>query len=405
MTLRRWVGLAALGLSACADAIVPRSVAQVGQPDAAAAKPASAPATLTGTTASAVGVMAGPDIDSLIISEESAARAFGSFKASCPSARRRVDLSGLTRVEDWARVCDAAAAVAPENARSFFLDAFETVQVGTGAAFATGYYEPELAGSRTQSAAYPVPIYKRPPELIEIDLGAFNDGLKGRRLSGRLSGGTIVPFADRSQIEDGALAGRGLELAWAADPVEYFFLQVQGSGRLKLPDGSVMRLTYAGQNGRTYRSIGAYMRERNMLQPGQYTMQGMKAYFAANPAQAQQIMRENKSFVFFSELTGEGPIGALGVVVKANASVATDPMFTPLGAPVFLAMDRAEANGLWVAQDVGGAIKGANRFDTFWGAGDDAARIAGGMSARGTALLLLPKGTLARLNAGGGQTP
>lgn len=405
MTSRLWVGLATLGLSACADAIVPRSVAQVSTPEPVAIKPASAPAAFTGTTATAVGVTPGPDISSLSISDDAAIRAFASFRASCPAARRRNDLSGLTRPGDWARVCDAANATAPDGARSFFVDQFETVQVGTGAAFATGYYEPELAGSRTKSAAFPVPIYKRPPELVEIDLGAFNDGLKGRRLSGRLSGGTIVPFPDRSEIEDGALSGRGLELAWAADPVEYFFLQVQGSGRLKLPDGSVMRLTYAGQNGHTYRSIGAYMRERNMLAPGQYTMQGMKAYFAENPEQARQIMRENKSFVFFSELTDEGPLGALGVVVKANASVATDPMFTPLGAPVFLSMDQAEANGLWVAQDVGGAIKGANRFDTFWGAGEEAARIAGGMSARGTALLLLPKGTVARLNAGGGQTP
>ena len=166
-----------------------------------------------------------------------------------------------------------------------------------------------------------------------------------------------------------------------------------------------MRLTYAGQNGRTYNSIGAYMRERHMLQPGQYTMQGMKAYFSANPDAARQIMRENKSFVFFAELKGEGPLGSLGVVVTRQASVATDPMFTPLGAPVFLSMDRADASGLWVAQDVGGAIKGANRFDTFWGAGDEAARIAGGMSARGTAFVLVPKGTLARLTASGGTTP
>ncbi len=405
MILRLWVGLAALALSACAGAIFPRSSAQIGPPRAVAIKPASAPTATTGATAAAAGVTSGPEIVSLAISDEAAARAFASFKASCPAIRRRNDLSGLTRPEDWARVCDAANANGTESAKSFFVEQFETVQVGSGAAFATGYYEPELAGSRTNSPAYPVPIYKRPPELVEIDLGAFNDGLKGRRLSGRLSGGTIVPFADRGQIEDGVLAGRGLEVAWAADPVEYFFLQVQGSGRLKMPDGSVMRLTYAGQNGRTYRSIGAYMRERNMLQPGQYSMQGMKAYFAANPEQARQIMRENKSFVFFAELSGDGPIGAMGVVVAAKASVATDPMFTPLGAPVFLSMDNAEASGLWVAQDVGGAIKGANRFDTFWGAGDEAARIAGGMSARGTAILFLPKGTLARLNAGGGQTP
>ena len=405
MISRYWVVVAAFGLSACADVIVPRSAAQVSSPETVAIKPVSAQAATTGVTAAASGVLAGPDISTLAITEDVAARALVSFKLSCPAVRRRNDLSGLTRNEDWTRVCDAANGIGPENAKSFFVEQFETVQVGNGAAFATGYYEPELAGSRTKSAAYPVPIYKRPPELVEIDLGTFNDGLKGRRLSGRLAGGTIVPFADRGEIEDGALAGRGLELAWAADPVEYFFLQVQGSGRLKLPDGSVMRLMYAGQNGRTYRSIGAYMREQNMLQPGQYTMQGMKAYFAANPERAQQIMRENKSFVFFAERIGDGPLGALGVVVKARASVATDPMFTPLGAPVFLAMDRAEASGLWVAQDIGGAIKGANRFDTFWGAGDEAARIAGGMSARGTAFLLLPKGTLARLTASGGTTP
>jgi membrane-bound lytic murein transglycosylase A len=412
MKHRLWAGLAALALSACAsNAIVPRGVSPVPGGPVAIKPLASTPIapiaapTATGATARALGITAGPDLSTLPITEAGAQRALSSFIASCPAARRRTDLSGLTRNEDWARTCDAARGWDLSNARAYFLGNFEAVQIGTGAAFATGYYEPEMMGSRTQSAAYPVPIYKRPPELVDIDLGTFNDGLKGRRLSGRIANGTMVPFADRGEIEDGALAGRGLELAWAADPVEYFFLQVQGSGRLKLPDGSIMRLTYAGQNGRTYNSIGAYMRERKMLQPGQYTMQGMKAFFREYPAQAWQIMRENKSFVFFAELQGEGPLGSLGVVVKRQASVATDPMFTPLGAPVFLSMDRADASGIWIAQDVGGAIKGANRFDTFWGAGDDAAVIAGGMSARGTAFLLLPKGTLARLKADGGQTP
>lgn len=408
-----WVGLTGLIVAACANgAIVPRSAGPAARIETPAPKPVAtaqilpkAVTTATGTTARAVGVIAGPDIATLPLSEEAARRALMAFIASCPAVTKRTDLSGLTRNEDWQRICDVAPKWDQANATAFFRDRFETVQVGTGAAFATGYYEPELAGSRTQSAAYPVPIYRRPPELVEIDLGKFNDGLKGRKLSGRIANGTMVPFADRGQIEDGALARRGLELAWAADPVEYFFLQVQGSGRLRLPDGSIMRLTYAGQNGRTYNSIGAYMRERQMLQPGQYTMQGMKAFFRANPEAARLIMRENKSFVFFAELQGEGPLGSLGVVVTRQASVATDPMFTPLGAPVFLSMDRADASGLWVAQDVGGAIKGANRFDTFWGAGDEAARIAGGMSARGTAFLLLPKGTLARLTASGGTTP
>ncbi len=409
-----WVALAGLSVSACASgAIVPRSAGQQSRIETPAVRPVvTIPMTpvvtkpVTGTTAVAAGLFAGPDIATLAFTEDGARRVLASFIASCPAATKRNDLSGLTRGEDWARVCEAASKWDLANAKSFFIDRFETVQVGTGAAFATGYYEPEIEGSRTQSAAYPVPIYRRPPELVEIDLGGFNDGLKGKKLSGRIANGTMVPFADRAQIEDGALAGRGLELAWAADPVEFFMFQVQGSGRLRLPDGSIMRLTYAGQNGRTYNSVGAYMRERAMLQPGQYTMQGVVAYMKANPEKGRAIMRENKSFVFFAELNGEGPLGSLGVVVKRQASVAVDPMFTPLGAPVFLSMDRADASGLWVAQDIGGAIKGANRFDTFWGAGEEAARVAGGMTARGTAFVLLPKGTLARLGvAGGGPTP
>ena len=406
--------VASLALSACAGGIVPRTALQsmpirVEAP-AIRAVPSTpivpkTTASPTGSSARSVGFVAGPDISTLPFDEISARRAMASFLASCPAATRRNDLSGLSRNEDWGRVCEAASKWDPANARSFFVERFETVQVGTGAAFATGYYEPEIAGSRTQSAAFPVPIYRKPPELVEVDLGAFNDGLKGKKLSGRIAGGTMVPFSDRGQIEDGALAGRGLEIAWAADPVEFFMFQVQGSGRLRLPDGTIMRLTYAGQNGRTYNSVGAYMRERAMLQPGQYTMQGVVAYMKANPEQGRTIMRENKSFVFFSELKGEGPLGSLNVVVKRQASVATDPMFVPLGAPVFLSMDRVDATGLWVAQDIGGAIKGANRFDTFWGAGEEAARIAGGMTARGTAFVLLPKGSLARLNADGGKTP
>jgi membrane-bound lytic murein transglycosylase A len=417
MTSRVFVLAAALTLSACAGSIVPRGAgaplpsaeaqipkAIVGTPSTPiAARPATA---ATGVNARAVGLAPGPSVGSLSFDDVAARRALASFMASCPAVSKRNDLSGLTRNEDWVRTCSTARTTDPARARDFFAEQFETVQVGTGAAFATGYYEPEIAGSRTPSSAYPVPIYRRPPELVEIDLTPFNDGLKGKKLSGRIANGTIVPFADRGQIEDGALAGRGLEIAWAADPVEFFMFQVQGSGRLRLPDGSIMRLTYAGQNGRTYNSVGAYMRERKMLPSGQYTMQGVVAFMKANPEQGRAIMRENKSFVFFSELNGEGPLGSLNVVVKRQASVATDPMYVPLGAPVFLSMDRSDASGLWVAQDIGGAIKGANRFDTFWGAGEEAARIAGGMTARGIAFVLVPRGTLARLGVtGGGPTP
>ena len=207
-----------------------------------------------------------------------------------------------------------------------------------------------------------------------------------------------MPYFARADIVDsGALTSRGLELAWAADPVEFFFLQVLGSGRLRLPDGSVMRIGYDGQNGRDYTGIGKLMKDRGLIQAG--SMQDIMAYLRANPDEGRAIMNENKSFVFFKELTGAGPLGALGLPVSPEATVAADPRFVPLGAPVLLVVDRAEANGIWIAQDTGGAIKGANRFDTFWGAGERARTIAGGMSARGTAYVLVPIGTVARVQA------
>jgi membrane-bound lytic murein transglycosylase A len=338
-----------------------------------------------------------------------ASRALTAFRLSCPALLRRSDISGLTVNADWEASCASAATWDAAQAVGFFTANFEAVQVGPGASFATGYYEPEIAGSRTQAPGYPYPIYSRPADVVEVDLGRFSDKLAGKKITGRVEGTALIPYYTRGEIEDGALAGKGLELAWAADPVEFFFLQVQGSGRLKLPDGGVMQIGYGGQNGRDYTGIGALMRDRGLVVPGQLSMQGIMAYLRAHPDEGRAIMRENKSWVFFREIIGDGPIGALGVAVTRQASVAADPAFVPLGAPVFLSMDRADASGLWIAQDTGGAIKGANRFDTFWGAGDEARLIAGGMSARGTAFVLLPKGVLARLKtgsaAGGGTTP
>jgi membrane-bound lytic murein transglycosylase A len=166
-----------------------------------------------------------------------------------------------------------------------------------------------------------------------------------------------------------------------------------------MPDGSVMRIGYAGQNGREYVGIGRLMKDRGLLAPGQTSMQGIVAWLREHPEEGRAIMRENKSYIFFQELTGPGPLGALGLPVTARGTVAADPHFVPLGAPVLLELDRPEASGVWVAQDTGGAIKGANRFDTFWGAGAEAARIAGGMQGKGRAFLLLPKGTVARIHA------
>jgi membrane-bound lytic murein transglycosylase A len=304
---------------------------------------------------------------------------------------RRQDQSGLTGPTDWQALCAEAASLPVANAVSFFRDRFEWVRVGTGEAFATGYYEPEIHGSRTQATDYAVPIYAKPDDLVRCTKA---DGTTGR---GRVDEtGACVLYFTRAEIEDGALAGRGLELGWAADPIELFFLQIQGSGRIKLPDGQVMRIGYADQNGRDYVAIGRLLRDRGILPPGGANMDAIVAWMRAQPDGGKSLMRENLSYIFFKELTGPGPLGALNVAVAARSSVAADPRFVPLGAPIFLSLDRAEASGLWVAQDTGGAIKGANRFDTFWGAGEEARRTAGGMSAKGQALILLPKGTVAR---------
>ena len=346
------------------------------------------------TSALAAGVVAGPPIDTLGLTAAQARAGRAAFLASCPALLRRTDASGLTRSADWQGACDAARGGG--DATQFFAQWFEAAQIGDGRAFATGYYEPEIAGSRERRPGYEVPIYARPADLVDVDLGQFSASLKGRSVRGRLEGKNLVPYYDRAAIVGGAIDGRARVLAWGADPAAVFFLQVQGSGRVRLPDGGTLRLGYDSGNGRDYTGIGVLLKTRGLIGPNQQSMQGIVAWLHANPEQGRAIMDENRSFVFFRELDGP-PVGALGVAVSGGVSVAADPRFVPLGAPVFLSVDRADAAGLWVAQDTGGAIKGSNRVDTFWGAGQAAELTAGGMAARGTAFVLLPVGTLARL--------
>jgi membrane-bound lytic murein transglycosylase A len=365
------------------------------QPPADPAQPPAPPPPATAVEAGVRLVAQPPAFD-----PEAARRAWEAFRISCPALVARQDASGLTRREDWRPLCEQSAALATPTAMAdFFRTRFELVEVGDGAAFATGYYEPEIRGSRVRMPGYEVPIYAKPPELLDANP---QTGARGR---GRIDEtGQYVLYYDRTEIEEGALAGRGLEIAWAADPADLFFLQIQGSGRLRLPDGNVMRIGYAGQNGREYVAIGRLLRERGLVQPP-VTMQRIREWISANPEAGRALMRENKSYVFFRELTGPGPLGALERPVTPRVSVAADPRFVPLGAPVLLMeMSDSRANGLWVAQDTGGAIRGANRFDTFWGAGEEAASIAGGMQARGRAWLLLPRGTVARVTAGAAPT-
>ena len=369
-------------LSACATR--PIEAPATTQPPAAAPIPAPVvPPPPANAIAAGVSLSAAPSF----ITQLDASRALQAFRTSCPVLLKRQDQSGLTGAQDWAAVCAEAATVTPANAATFFRDRFDWVSVGQGKAFATGYYEPEITGSRTPQPGY-IPIYRAPPDLTRCTRA---DGQTGR---GRIDEtGTCTLYYTRAEIEDGILAGKGLEIAWAADPVDLFFLEIQGSGRVRFPDGSVMRLGYADQNGREYVAIGRLLRERGILPPGGANMQAIKDWMRANPDQGKALMRENLSYIFFRELTGPGPLGALNVPVSPRATVAADPKFVPLGAPVFLALDRPEAYGFWIAQDTGGAIKGANRFDTFWGAGVEATQVAGGLSANGVALILVPKGT------------
>ena len=318
-----------------------------------------------------------------------ASRALSAFRLSCPALVKRQDPSGLTSPSDWQSQCIEAATVS--DASAFFRDRFDWVRVGSGEAFATGYYEPEIRGSRTEQTGIEVPIYSKPADLVRC---TRPDGETGR---GRVDEtNTCVLYYTRAEIEDGALENRNLEIGWAADPIDLFVLQIQGSGRILLPDGQVMRIGYLDQNGREYVAIGRVLRERGLLPPGGANMDAIVAWMRSQPDGGKSLMRENLSYIFFKELTGPGPLGALALPVTGRASVAADPKFVPLGAPVFLTLDRPEASGLWVAQDTGGAIKGANRFDTFWGAGDAAKLTAGGMSAKGQALILLPKGVAGR---------
>lgn len=397
--MRRWTAIAAaLALSSCA--VVPQ------------AKPPSGlevPPEPVLESAVAAGISPGPAVASLALAPADANAALTAFIASCNWLTTKDDRSGLTVPADWQASCSAARSWPATRAAEFFARNFETARVGDGTAFATGYFEPEIAGSRTKLPGYDIPVYRVPDDLVRCWPDQTSDRVRIGEAprNRRTPDGGCVPYYTRAEIEDGAMAGKGLEIAWARDGIEMFFLQIQGSGLLRLPDGSVMRIGYAGQNGHAYTGIGGVMRERGLLGdgPGQYpgSMQGIVRYLRDYPEDGRALMRMNESWIFFRELTTDGPLGSLGIPVRRGDSVAVDPRFVPYGAPVWLDLDRNVADGLWIAQDTGGAIKGANRFDTFWGNGGDSAEIAGGMSGRGQALVLLPRGVVARLQASSGQ--
>lgn len=305
----------------------------------------------------------------------------------------------------WRAVCAAARALPPGDdaaARQLLEADFQPYAVADGErrrGLFTGYYEPEVPGSPVRSAAFPTPLLTRPSDLIQVDLGDFFDDLKGRRTAGRVEDGRLVPYYDRASIEAGALAGRRLDLLYLQNPVDLFFLQIQGAGRIDLPDGRVVRVGFDGQNGRPYVPIGKLLSDRGQIPPDQVSEQSIRAWLAAHPDRAQAVMDENPSYVFFREVPGlrpdEGPPGALGVALTPERSIAVDRAFIPLGAPVWIdttdPLDGTPLRRLMVAQDLGGAIRGPVRADIFFGWGAQARARAGRMNQPGTEYLLLPK--------------
>lgn len=312
--------------------------------------------------------------------------------------------STLARRSAWQAVCAEAKTMAAPNdaaARAFFEQRFQpylaTTEDGREEGLVTGYYEPLLKGDRVRTDRARHPLYATPDDLISVDLASVYPELKNLRLRGRLVGNKVVPYPARKDIEAGN-GFKGKPIAWAEDPVDLFFLQVQGSGRIELPDGTHLRVGYADQNGHPYQSIGKLLVERGELRLEQASMQGIKDWGARNPGKLSELLASNPSYVFFRELPNglAGPLGALGVPLTGGRSIAVDPRFIPLGAPVFLATTQPDSgeplNRLVMAQDTGSAIRGGVRADFFWGFGETAGVLAGRMKQPGRMWVLLPKG-------------
>lgn len=322
-------------------------------------------------------------------------QAWPAFQASCRA---------LASKPDWKTACAASRTVDAadgEAIRRYFEAYFVPNLVrsadGADAGLITGYYEAALRGARKRGGAYQTPLYKVPDDLITVDLASVYPNLKGMRLRGRLSGKTVVPYGTRAEIERARIPGK--ELLWVDDPVEAFFLEVQGSGRVELDGGETVRVAYADQNGHPYKAIGRWLVEQGELTSAEATAQGIRAWIAAHPERRQELLNVNPSYIFFREERlpdpSVGPKGALGVPLTPSRSAAIDPAFLPLGAPLFLSTTEAGSEvpmqRLVMGQDTGGAIKGAVRADFFFGFGPQAADNAGRMKQRGQIWALLPR--------------
>jgi membrane-bound lytic murein transglycosylase A len=332
--------------------------------------------------------------------------ALAAFRRSCWQMESKAPNAPLGdyagHVSDWRDVCRHAPAHPNDAAaaRAFFEQNFTPFAVSAGAVkdgLFTGYYEPQLHGSRTRPGRYQTPVYGLPDDLVTVDLGQFRDALKGERIAGRVEGRTLVPYATRAQID-----AKGLDVShvlfYGDDPITVFFLHIQGSGRVVFDDGTAARVAYAGQNGHPYTAIGKTLIRMGALKRENVSMQSIAAWLHVHPVQARTVMESDASFIFFKEAPlGDPALGSPGtgnVALTPNASVAVDTKMHPLGIPLFVATttpDGKPLRGLFVAQDTGGAIKGPVRADIFFGFGHRAETLAGEMKQKGTMFVLLPK--------------
>jgi membrane-bound lytic murein transglycosylase A len=309
---------------------------------------------------------------------------------------------------DWRAPCAAAAALpADGDAKAFFETQFVPFQVRAGRepeGLFTGYYEPELRGSRVRSGPHQTPLLARPADLVSVDLGLFRPTWKGQRIAGKVSGeGKLVPYTDRRGIEADALrvpAPLLKPIVWVDDPVDAFFMEIQGSGRIRLAEGGVIRLNFDGQNGLPYTPIGRLLIERGTLPKGGASMQAIRTWIAQNPGAGAALMDENASYIFFREKPIDdpalGPPGAQAVALTPGRSLAVDLAIHGLGVPVFVAAEppapgQPPFERLMIAQDTGGAIVGPVRGDVFWGSGPEAGETAGTMKAKGRLFVLVPR--------------
>lgn len=322
--------------------------------------------------------------------------AWGTLQLSC---------GVLKKNELWRDACDAVIkqpSPTADAARKLLQEYFSPWQVtnpdGSNTGLITGYYEPLLKGSRSRTERYRYPLYQRPEDMITVELNGLYPELANRKLRGKLNGNRLIPYYSRGEIEIAQSPLAGKELLWTDDIIDLFFLQIQGSGVVRLDGGEQVHVGYADQNGQPYQSIGKVLIDRGELTADKASMQGIKDWGRKNLDKLRDLLNSNPSYVFFRELPKDltGPPGALGVPLTAERSIAVDPRYIPLGAPVFLSATYPNSNKplrrLMIAQDTGGAIKGAVRADFFWGAGNGAGRQAGSMKQQGKLWVLMPKG-------------